>query len=109
MINTLNFEPINDIFNVMNAAIGDKHQAIIKIVKKLDHDLMIRAIPDKGFCESTTLSSICIDSLSKSITLDNCIKLLVFADFYIIDELKINCIKFITLNLISFFSEGSKL
>jgi hypothetical protein len=45
MVNNLNFEPINDIFNVMNAAISDKHFAIIKIVKKLDFDLMIKATP----------------------------------------------------------------
>ena len=69
---------------------------------------MIKATPQK-FCESTTLSGSCIDMLSKQITLDNCIKLLVFADARIIDELKINCLKFITLNLVSFFSEGSKL
>lgn len=25
MVNILNFEPVNDIFNVMNAAIGNKH------------------------------------------------------------------------------------
>lgn len=99
---------MNDIFNVMNAAISDKHFAIIKIVKKLDFDLMIKAIPQK-FCESTTLNGSCIDILSKQITLDNCIKLLLFSDTHIIDELKINCLKFITLNLVSFFSEGSKL
>jgi hypothetical protein len=45
MVNILNFEPVNDIFNVMNAAIGNKHCAIIKIIKKLDFDLMIKAIP----------------------------------------------------------------
>jgi hypothetical protein len=39
------FAPVNDIFNVMKAAIGNKHQAIIKIVKRLDQDLMIRSMP----------------------------------------------------------------
>lgn len=92
----------------MKAAIGNKHQAIIKMVKKLDHDLMIRNLPDK-FTESTTLSSICIDQLSKSITLNNCLELLEFADLHQVDELKINCIKFIMLNYASFFSEGTKL
>ena len=29
-----------------------------------------------------------------------------YADHHVIDELKINCIKFIMLNLVSFFSEG---
>ena len=104
----LTFEPVNDISNVMKAAIGNKHQAIIKMVKKLDHDLMIRAIPDK-FNESTSLSSLCLDKVLKSISLANCIELLEFADLYQIDELKINCIKFIMLNMVSFFSEGTKL
>ena len=104
----LAFEPLNDISNVMKAAIGNKHQAIIKMVKKLDHDIMIRAIPEK-FSESTDLSNLCVDELSKSITLDNCIELLEFADLYQVDELKINCIKFIMLNMVSFFSEGTKL
>lgn len=44
--------------------------------------------------------------MSKTITLDNCLELLEYADHHIIDELKINCIKFIMLNLVSFFSEG---
>jgi hypothetical protein len=35
--------------------------------------------------------------------------MLEFADSYIIDELKINCLKFIMLNIVSFFSEGTKL
>jgi len=104
----LTFEPVNDISNVMKAAIGNKHQAIIKMVKKLDHDLMIRALPDT-FSESTSLSNLCIDKLLKSITLANCIELLEFGDLYQIDELKINCIKFIMLNMVSFFSEGTKL
>ena len=69
----------------MKAAIGNKHQAVIKMVKKLDHDLMIRNLPDK-FTESTTLSSICIDQLSKSITLNNCLELLEFADLHQVDE-----------------------
>lgn len=63
MVNILSFEPVNDIFNVMNAAIGNKHCAIIKIVKKLDFDLMIKAMPQK-FCDSTALSDICINVLS---------------------------------------------
>ena len=35
--------------------------------------------------------------------------LLVFADQHLIEDLKINCLKFICLNLVSFFSEGTKL
>jgi hypothetical protein len=73
------FTPVNEIFNVMKAAIGNKHQTIIKIVKKLDVDLMIRALPDR-FSELIELSNTCIDNLSKSITLDNCIDILEFAD-----------------------------
>ena len=32
---------MNETFNVMKAAIGEKHQVVIKIVKQLD-DLMVR-------------------------------------------------------------------
>ena len=35
--------------------------------------------------------------------------LLVFADTHLIEDLKVNCLKFISLNLVSFFSEGTKL
>jgi hypothetical protein len=45
-MNLLEFLPVNDIFNVMKAAIGNKHQTIIKIVKRLDHDLMIRPLEE---------------------------------------------------------------
>jgi hypothetical protein len=38
---SVNFKPVNETFNVMKAAIGDKHQVVIKIVKQLD-DLMVR-------------------------------------------------------------------
>ena len=47
-----------------------------------------------------------INQLSKDITLDNCLELFEFADHHIIDELKINCLKFIMLNMVSFFSES---
>ena len=103
-MNQLEFLPVNDIFNVMKAAIGNKHQTIIKIVKRLDHDLMIRSLP-----EDSELNSMCINQLSKDITLDNCIELLEFADHHIIDQLKINWLKFIMLNMVSFFSECTKL
>ena len=92
----------------MKAVIGNKHQAILKIVKKLDQELMIAPQPDK-FTESTQLHSMCINQLSKDLTLTNCISMLEFADTHIIDELKINCIKFIMLNIVSFFCEGTKL
>jgi len=104
----IQFEPINHIQNVMKAAICNKHQVIIKMVKKLDLDLMVRALPAKC-AESTTRSDLCISHLSKTICIWNCLDLLVFADTHLIEELKINCIKFICLNLVSFFSEGSKL
>lgn len=42
-------------------------------------------------------------------TLENCIERLKLADMLLHDELKINCIKFIILNIVSFFAEGSKL
>ncbi len=35
------FSPVNDIFNVMKAAVGNKHQVVVKIVKQLD-ELMVR-------------------------------------------------------------------
>ena len=103
-MNQLEFLPVNDIFNVMKAAIGNKHQTIIKIVKRLDHDLMVRALP-----EDSDLNAMMVNQLSRDITLDNCLELLEFADHHIIDELKINCIKFIMLNMVSFFSECTKL
>ena len=43
---SIQFEPVNDVNHVLKAAIGNKHQAIIKIVKKLDQDLMTRNIAD---------------------------------------------------------------
>jgi len=39
----LKFEPVNMIFNVMNASMGDRHQVVLKIVKQLDN-MMIRDI-----------------------------------------------------------------
>jgi hypothetical protein len=39
----LKFEPSNQIFNVMKASMGDRHQVVLKIVKQLDN-MMIRDI-----------------------------------------------------------------
>lgn len=86
----------------MKAAIGNKHQAIIKIVKKLDESLMMRVVPST-FQDYMDLSQIAVDQVTKTICLENCIDILSFADHNIIDELKINCLKFITLNFVSFF------
>ena len=61
------------------------------------------------FTESTTLSDLAMQVVQDSITLDNCIETLEFADFNQIDELKINCLKFIQLNISSFFADGTKL
>lgn len=36
----ITFEPVNEIFNVMKAAIGNKHQIVIKIIKQLDDKMM---------------------------------------------------------------------
>ena len=44
---SLQFEPVNLIQNVMKAAIGNKQQLIIKMVKKLDQDLMFKPVPAK--------------------------------------------------------------
>ena len=38
---SVQFIPVNDIFNVMKAAIGNKHQVVVKIVKQMD-ELMVR-------------------------------------------------------------------
>ena len=104
---SIEFVPVNDICHVMKAAIGNKHQAIIKIVKKLDQELMTRNITDKPI-EQVDLCELAVTEATKSINLENCIDLLSFADHNIVDELKINCLKFIMLNLVSFFSEGTK-
>lgn len=56
----LTFAPVNDVSNVMKASITEKHQVIIKIVKKLDHDLMVRIIPEDRFSETVSLTDICI-------------------------------------------------
>lgn len=105
---SLQFDPVNLIQNVMKAAIGNKQQLIIKMVKKLDQDLMIKPVPAK-FDAATKLSDLCVNQLSKSICLWNSLDLLIFADNHLIEDLKINCLKFICLNLVSFFSEGTKL
>ena len=59
----------------MKAAIGDKHQAIIKMVKTLDQDLMMRDLPQK-FSDFVSLSDTIVSQLSQSLTLDNCMELL---------------------------------
>ena len=106
----LSFEPINSIFNVMNGAMGNNHQVIVKMVKSLDCELMVRPEEqEKIFNQHTSLSELCLNKLSRSLTLENCLDLYQFGDMYFNEELKINCLKFIALNIVSFFSEGSKL
>lgn len=100
------FEPVNSISNVLAASISKKQLVAIKIVKRLDEDLMVRNTPST-FDESVTLADLMIKQVSDTVTLGNCIDLLYYADHYLIDELKINCLKFISLNIVSFFLEGS--
>ena len=38
--NQIEFTPVNEIFNVMKAAMGNKHQVIVKIVKQLDETMV---------------------------------------------------------------------
>ena len=45
----LTFEPINDTFNVMKAVMGERHQVIIKMVKRLDGELMVRSSAESHF------------------------------------------------------------
>ena len=106
----LNFEPVNSIFNVMTAAMGPHHPVVVKMVKSLDCELMVRQEKErKLFNEHTTLSELCLNQLSRSLNLENCLDLYQFGDMYFNEELKINCLKFLALNIVSYFSEGSKL
>ncbi|CDW89302.1 isoform c [Stylonychia lemnae] len=126
----ISFEPVNDVFNVMKAAIGQKHQVVIKIIKQLD-DKMTRDINvKKEVMESSEtieddfeipMPSSCMMDMGISIAggsfktpssfkieeditqnLDNALDLYEMADLQIIDELKINCLKFISLNIVSY-------
>lgn len=69
---------------------------------------MLRTLPS-NFSESTALSDLCQEQITSQLTLDNCIDTLEFADLHQIDELKVNCLKFISLNIASFFADGCKL
>lgn len=69
---------------------------------------MVRSHEEDRFNSMTTLSELCLNKLSRRLTLENCLDLYQFGDMYFNEELKINCLKFIMLNLVSFLSEGSK-
>jgi hypothetical protein len=102
------FTPFNDIQTVLKVAISNKHQGVIKIVKKLDTNLMVKPLPDR-FSESTSLSDLCLQQITSQLSLENCLDLLEWADWQIIDELKVNCLKFIQLNIANFFADGTRL
>ena len=38
--NQIEFTPVNEVFNVMKAAMGNKHKVIVKIVKQLDESMV---------------------------------------------------------------------
>lgn len=40
---SIQFEPVNEISNVMSASIAKKQISVIKIVKRLDDELMVRS------------------------------------------------------------------
>jgi hypothetical protein len=54
------------------------------------------------------LADHCVKVLSESLSIDNALDLLENADHNQLDELKINCLKFISLNIVSFL-EGNHL
>ena len=49
-----------------------------------------------------SLSDLCVKVLSESLSIDNALDLLENADHKQMDELKINALKFISLNIVSF-------
>jgi hypothetical protein len=53
-----------------------------------------------------SLSDFCIKVLSESLTIDNALDLLESADMQQIDELKINSLKFISLNIVSYLESA---
>ena len=46
--------------------------------------------------------SLCVHLVSETLTLEKCIETLVMADNMQLEELKINCLKFLSLNVVSF-------
>ena len=53
-----------------------------------------------------SLSDYCLKVLSESLSIDNALDMLENADHQQIDELKINALKFVSLNIVSFL-EGA--
>lgn len=143
------FEPVNNVFNVMKACMGDRHQVVIKIVKQLDTMMMrdinvppmlelyqpeppldFLDIPKPTFATSSdfdgsaeetptreeasledyipSLSDHCVKVLSENLSVDNALDLLENSDMQQMEELKINTLKFIALNIVSFL-EGTSL
>jgi hypothetical protein len=49
--NQIEFTPVNEIFNVMKAAMGNKHQVIVKIVKQLDETMVRDPYEEEGGVE----------------------------------------------------------
>ena len=51
------------------------------------------------------LSELCMSEVIAMLSFDNALKLYEIADLYILEELKVNCLKFISMNIISYLGE----
>jgi len=65
-------------------------------------------VDSSSLCYIPSLADHCVKVLSESLSIDNALDLLENADHNQLDELKINCLKFISLNIVSFL-EGNHL
>lgn len=59
-------------------------------------------VPDTFGDYIPSLALLCLEVVSKNLTLDKCLDTLLMADQWHQEELKINCLKFISLNVVSF-------
>ena len=56
-----------------------------------------------------SLTDMCSKVITTSLSLESALDILHFSDLYLLDELKTNTIKFIALNMVSFFEANRKL
>jgi hypothetical protein len=60
--------------------------------------------PEEAFAPS--LADICCDVVSRNLTIDSALKVFEDADAMLNEELKLNCMKFVALNVVSYLEQG---
>ena len=82
----------------MHACVSDKHQLVLRMTKQLDAQMT---------AQPHSLASLCSSQIQENLTVESAPESLKLADHLQDEALKTNILKFVSLNIVSYFDTGN--